>query len=282
MMNDYRTDWMLADRINIDKTIFDIIQNAMRNSNAFRNKELFFQYVAFLVVRGARRIEGFLRPPTIEKFDDDGKMYYKITAAVAKHYDNKVKKCKVCGLIMPTKKSQRQHREGTASRAEGGEEVCHSPFVRIGSRLVSSHRYRAENSYEKALFEFLLKGRQQTTIDFSPLLPPRYRRMGAGKLLEEYDKRNSNMFNGITTRFSMLKADITDGRRILHSNIVPHMLRHARAADLLIIHHYREDLVQRLMDWDTRDMLFAYADLKGFIGEKEEAVMYKEMEAQRR
>lgn len=280
----YKTTWSLANKNNIDKQIYEMLTNAMRTTYAFRNKELFFQYTTLLYVKGARRIEPFFRPVTISKYVDQELHLYKITTAVAKHYNTKIKKCKVCGLLIPTKKVLREH----------NKESGHSLFMHIGARRKSTHYFKAENIYEKALFDYLLKGTLQTTIDFTPLLPPSYKKAGAEKLLEEhntingnlseehnpilleeYNNINGNLFNNITEKFNMFKAEISDGQTTTYGSIVPHMLRHIRAYDLWIVHHLRPQLVQRLLDWDDHNMLYHYSDIKNTIAESEELEYYR-------
>lgn len=256
----------------MDKAVYNIIQTAITNTNAFRNKELFFQYVALLYVGGKRRIEPFLRPVTIIKQEVNGKTYYAITSIAAKHYEGQgrsrqaLKECQRCQVLVKSKKERKDHHLSTG----------HNHFVIIGARRLTTHYWRAEAPHEKALFEFLLRGRAQITIDFLPLLPKRVFGKDIKRVLEKYSPENGNIFNGITIRFEMLKAKITDGREEYTSSLVPHMLRHMRAYDLLVNHEYKPQFIQRLMDWDKSDMPFYYGDISEMLKQKEELAWYEQ------
>jgi len=263
--NPYRTAWFLVNRNDVDKELYDIFFNAMQNSSAFRHKELFFKYVIYLYLFGRRRIEPFLSNPTITKMQEGNQVQYQVKTSVAKHYEGKLKKCVACVMELPTKKAQAEHIKLTG----------HNVFIRIGKREMVTHRFIAYDMHEKAFFDYLLNGKQIATFDFTPLLPPRYRNCNAEELLKEYHKKNGELFTGITMRFKMLKADITDGREEVHGSIVPHMLRHLRAYDLWIVHHMRPTMVQRLLDWSDHKMLYHYSDIREVIKEMQEVEYYR-------
>lgn len=261
----YKTSWNFADRSDIDKTFFDMMQNAMDNTPLFRNKQLFFQYVTLLYIGGKRRVEPFLRPVTIQKIESKNKnKYYRITSMVAKHYeirkgDYPTTKCSICGLTMRTKNQRKMHRL----------ETKHRPFTIISPRRITTLPFRAENIYEHALFSYLLQNHLQVTIDFTPLLPPRYAELDPEALLEN-TRKHPDMFNGLTIKFKMFKSDITDGRQIIkNSSITPHMLRHARAYDLIVLHGYKKALVQQLLNWDSENMVDHYTDIRDMLKESE-------------
>jgi hypothetical protein len=261
----YKTSWNFADRSNIDKTFFEMMQNAMENTPLFRNKQLFFQYVTLLYIGGKRRIEPFLKPVTIAKFESKNKnKYYRITSMVAKHYeirkgDYPTTKCSVCGLTMRTKNQRKAHKL----------ETKHKPFIIVSPRRLTTIPFRAENIYEHALFSYLLQNHLQETIDFTSLLPPRYASMDPEAMLKNTTK-HSDMFNGLTIKFKMFKTDITDGRQIIkNTSITPHMLRHARAYDLIVLHGYKKAVVQQLLNWDTENMVDRYTDIRDMLKENE-------------
>jgi hypothetical protein len=262
-MKFYKTNWTITERTNIDKTLYDILSTAIKRTRYFRNKQLFFSYFTLLYLGGKRRIEPFLYPVTISKIQHVGLTFYRIHSAVAKHFENKMKKCKICGEIFYSKKGIKEHIAKTG----------HNSFSFVGSRKLVSHIFRAENEYEKALFEFLLNGRETMRWDFTPLLPPRYR--NTQDLLEKECEKS--VYAGITKRFKMFKAEITNGKIVEKDSLVPHMLRHMRAYDLWIIHKYNPFLVQRLLNWDKTDMLYYYTDIKNTIQELEELNEYLTM-----
>ncbi len=269
----YKSTWLFADRDYMDKTIFEMFERAMQESNSFKNKELFFKYAILLAMTGKRRIEPFLKPVEVKRIvTDKGQTRYKVHAVVAKHYEGKTKtmKCKICGIVLLTKETRNAHRKETE----------HRPFVRIGIRRESTHTFVAANAYQKALFDFLLKGNERVILDFTPLLPPRFQKeKGMEKLLGEYNKERENFFIEITKRFKMMKANIIspDSRKPIYTSITPHILRHAKAYNMLVNYNYDPKLIQRMLDWDGTEMLFAYADLAESIGERQEDKMYDEM-----
>lgn len=268
MMRDYRTDWSIPDRANMDMQVYSILMRAMENTSAFRNKELFFQYADLLYIAGKRRIEPFLRPVTVMKLDYNGHHYYKITSIVAKHYrDRSRKKCVSCGMVIKGKEMRKQHKLSTG----------HVSYVVESDREVKSHIWRAESIHEKALFDYLLHGRSAATLDFRPLLPSRYQDVDIDSLVKEYNEKNGNLFIGITSRFdTMLKARVASRKGEVDSSLVPHMLRHMRAYDLLVNHQYAPVRVQNLLDWYGQELVFYYSDIREMLHEQEEFVWYEQ------
>ncbi len=259
----YKTAWSLADKTSIDKSIFEIIQTSMEKGNATRNRELFFQYVALLFVAGKRRIEPFLKPVTIKKeIDQNGRTWYHVTSMVAKHFTNGEMECKVCNEAYKTRKAQKEHRQQT------GHKLKHT-----ADRIAKSHYWPIQNEYDKALFEYLLRGRQVVSIDFTPLLSAKDRNISTSKMAE-----GNLHLNAITMKFmkTFTKQQITNGKIQLEGYILPHMLRHLRAYDLMITHRRSPLWVQRMMDWDTEEMPYYYVDIKDMMDALEEKRMIEE------
>ena len=215
----------------------------------------------------SNRVEPFLRAPTIQKQEVNGIVIYKTTTVVAKHYDKiSAIRCTTCGFDAKNRKLMKEHKK----------ETDHRGYRIIGDRDMQTHQFIMHNPYEKSLADFTLGGKLTATIDFTPLLPPRYRNCDANALLSEYHKKNGNLFNGITERFSIFKAKITNTKSEVQGSIVPHMLRHLRADDLWLKHRYRAEIVQRLLDWDDEDMLYHYVDIRQSLKEQEILNYYSE------
>ncbi len=268
---DYRTNWTIQNKDNIDKQIYQLLLIAGKNTINYKNKQLFFQYVLFLYLAGKRRIEPFLYPVTITKMIIENIEFYKVVSAVAKHYESNIKKCKICDQILKTNKEVKDHKVITK----------HLNYLNIGKRRIVSHIWKPENKEEKALWEYICESKNRITIDFSSLLPPRYFKLTEKEKLKEYKKTNSNLLNGITKKFNQFKTIITNGHEELNSSIVPHMLRHLRAFDLIIDHKYQDVLVQRLLDWDSHYMVYYYLDIKNMLQEKDEISQYINREKNR-
>jgi uncharacterized C2H2 Zn-finger protein len=253
----YKTGWGFANRQNIDKSFFDMINNAMQRTTLFKNKQLFFQYAILLYIGGKRRIEPFLMPVTITKIEENKISYYEMKSALAKHFDGSAVKCTECGKIFKVKKEWKAHKK----------DEKHVHYSHYGERKYIETYIITDNVYERALMQYLLRGRQIMTIDFTPLLPPRFQGADPDKLLGmEYQ---SSLFSGITKKFNIFRLSITDGKRVVEdSNIVPHMLRHMRAYDLKIIHGYGTDFLQKYFGWDREAMVEYYLDIKSMLGKE--------------
>ena len=197
---------MFANRGHADKTFFEMLQNAMDNTPLFRNKQLFFQYTTFLYLAGARRIEPFLKPTTIQKISDNsGNVFFKVNHLNAKHFNSSRLKCRGCGLELNSVRKLHAHQV----------EMQHRGYVNISNRKALSAIFFPFNEFEKALFEYLLQGRMQETIDFTPLLPASVvRDMFEEGIPNDIDKLEATL-PGINKKFKMFKASITDGREIV-------------------------------------------------------------------
>jgi integrase len=251
---EYKTNWGFADKQNIDKTFFEMLQQSMENTNLFRNKQLFFQYVILLYIGGKRRIEPFLMPVTISEYREEGIRYFEIKSGLAKHFGsgrNSVMQCNACHELFRTSKERKAHTEANKT---------HIHYSHVGNRDYVESAFIADNSYELAMFQYLLQGRQKMIIDFTPLLPPKFQKMNLDTLLNmEFD---SSLFSAITKRFRIFKLPITNGSIVEENNsIVPHMLRHMRAYDMKVIHSYSNSFIQKVFGWKKEDMISYYTDI---------------------
>ncbi len=267
-MSNYKTNWTIQNKSNIDRQIYEILIKTGEKTLNYKNKQLFFQYVLMLYLTGKRRIEPFLTPITIIKMNVKGINFYKVTSSVAKHYESNIKRCKICGEVLKSNKSVKEHRNLTK----------HNDYIHIGKRRIVSHMWQAENKEESALWEYVCEQKSRITINFNSLLPPRYAKLQEKEKLVEYNRNNGNLLNGITLKFKQFKTLVTDGRTTVNTNIVPHMLRHLRAYDLIVNHHYKDILVQRLLDWDTHDMVYYYLDIKNMLQMEDEILQYVNQE----
>lgn len=244
---EYHTAFFLADQRYLDKQIYEIVQNFMSRTRWIRNKELWAKYAIFLYLSGARRTEPFWLDPTISKVEKNGHLFYKVRRINEKHF------------------------EGRNPRRE-----------------IISQTFVAWTPYEKSLFDFLLGGYKERTIDFKQLFIGRKPRK---EQLEEFKKQlygaefsnpkgRNKIVNSLTSqisrRFSMMfKADIGNGRiNIQNGNMAPHMLRHLRAYDLLVIKNLKESFVEKLIGWGP-GMADYYADIKRSMSEREEISFYE-------
>lgn len=239
---DYRTNLFLYDMRGIDEQIFNIVKEFMERTKAFRYKELWAKYFIFLYLSGARRMEPFLSNPTVSKFEEEGEMYYRIRRVNEKHF------------------------EGRKPR-----------------RQLLSQLFKAWNKHEQALFEFLLGEKNEVALDFTPLIDPQNKHPEIAEHLQvAYNGRDELHYRigaQISTRFAQLfKADITnhENEKVSNTGIVPHMLRHIRAYDLLIGKDLPEGLCAKLIGWKPV-MLQYYADISRSMQEKEEMDIYKHL-----
>ena len=262
----YHTAWMFVNRAHADQVFFEMLQKAMENTPLFRNKQLFFQYTIFLYLSGSRRIEPFLKPTTIQKINDNSNnVFFKVIHLNAKHFGTSRIRCTICNTEFASTKKLRTHQV----------EAQHKGYVNIGSRRLLSSIFFSFDVFERALFEYLLQGRMQTTIDFSALLPAAARGTFEEGFPHDINKLEAALPN-IDKKFKMFKTDITDGSEIIkNSPITPHMLRHLRAFDLIAVHGTPPHLVQRLLGWDSRDMVDRYADINGFVNDAETLAMWR-------
>jgi integrase len=261
---EYRTNWGFTDKQNIDKSFFEMVRQAMENTPLFRNKQLFFQYAILLYVGGKRRIEPFLMPVSIAEYREEGIRYFEIKSGLAKHFGSgkhSTMQCNSCGELFKSSKERKIHTQKTS----------HGHYSHVGNRAYIETAFISDNPYELAMFQYLLQGRQRTTIDFTPLLPPRFQKADTETLINT--KYNSSLFVGITQKFKMFKMSITDGATIKESNsIVPHMLRHMRTYDMKINHGYSNSFVQKVFGWKKEDMVSYYADVLHMLGIQDQLV----------
>ena len=266
----YKNAWHLEDMRNIDDAIYNMIYAGLQQrSKYYPNKQLMAQYITFVYLAGARRVEPFLKPPTIAMSRIEGIKVIKVTKAVAKHFASHTLKCMVCGLVMSGRDSQKKHKRNT--------DPAHRTFTHISGRKTASHTFVPMNESEQALWGFLLQGRNQMTLDFSPLMPKQFReipRDDRRDALEKYmsDRANPDIFASFSAQASrMLRGNISyEGMAMKDTTIPLHLLRHLRAYDLWVVHRFKDTTVQKLLDWDSRAMLDHYADIKEAIGAIEE------------
>ncbi len=266
----YKNAWHLEDMRNIDDAIYNMIYAGLQQrSKYYPNKQLMAQYITFVYLAGARRIEPFLKPPTIAMSRIEGMRVIKVTKAIAKHFTASTLRCMECGLIMSGRDSQKKHKRSTKPE--------HKTFTHISGRKTASHTFVPLNESELALWSFLLQGRNQVTLDFGPLMPKQFRELPRDDrrdALEKYmsDRANPDMFASLSAQASrMLRGNIaSEGKTMKDTTIPLHLLRHLRAYDLWVVHRFKDTTVQKLLDWDSRAMLDHYADIKEAIGAIEE------------
>ena len=269
----YRTNWTFADRSAPAEAVFKMIEQAGSQMGPVANKENFLRYTTFLFLTGARRIEPFLKPPTIERFEEDGHTFFKVTKANAKHFQGNQMRCKECLAVFPNRKSMRSHQQATG----------HLGAMYTAERKVVSTIILAEDGdrFELALWSFLLQGRERLTIDFSDLLPKKARLALAEpiniKLLE-------SGCTSLSRRFARtFRASLNDGKAIHeNSSVVPHQLRHLRAYSLLVTNGWPRPLAMKVIGWDTGAMLDRYADIASALGTKELMAQYRSLLAGRK
>lgn len=273
----YKTSFGFADRQDIDKSVYEMIEKTMQSTPLFRNKQLFFQYVILLYMGGKRRIEPFLMPVTIYKQEDDKIKYYEIKSGLAKHFKGGIIKCNQCNQIFKIIKAYKMHKKQIHKEQEESNSNKHL-YSHYGQRKYIESPIIADNEYEHAMMQYLLQGRQRVIIDFTPLLPPRARKLNYEELMSmEY---NSNIFSGLTLKFKMFKLSITDGTKIIeNTNIVPHMLRHMRAYDAKIIHKYSNSFIQKMFGWNREEMVSYYNDILNMLGAAEQIEEIKQHKA---
>lgn len=261
MVKTYRTNWSLAHKSTMDKDILEMVSMAINNSHYSASNSEFFQYTLFIWLTGKRSIEPLLRKPTIELFiDSNEKQWYHVTSMVAKHFSTQAMRCISCELTMARTKEAKQHRKETG----------HS-LIHIGERRISSHYWPIMSAEERIMWQFLMDGRQTRTLDFSRLVPKRFR----GLKLTDLPNLKS-LASQVARRFSnTYKMSITDGSTEVIGSLTPHMLRHSRAYDLLVNHKKPALWCQRMMDWDNNAMLYYYTDLKNSLHAQEEMLLLR-------
>ena len=275
MQKEYKTAWFLEDRSNIDKSIYDIMTNAMASTRAFKNKQLFFQYFAFLYFSGRRRIEPFMDDVFIKRFMEGDMKMVKIISVNAKHFIKPKFFCLKCNAITNSRAAIKQHLIEQNHYTKGEKS-----YIIKGKRKPHIQIFRIWNAYEQSLIDFLLQGRTEISISFLPLLPKRFQVLSKEdreKILLAQSNEKETYLISITSKFKMFRARITNGRKGLDGWILPHMLRHMRAYNLLINKHIRSEIVQRLLGWNRKEMVDYYADIKNTLGEQEMIEIYRSM-----
>ena len=256
---------MFTQRSHADENFFEMMRQGMENTPLFRNKQLFFQYVALLYLGGMRRIEPFLKPITIQKIkDDEGNLFVKITHLNAKHFSGTRLRC-ICGSELGSIRKFKAHQVETG----------HSGYANMGTRKTLSSIFLLFGVHERALVDYVLNGKQMATIDFTPLLPLSVQHTFVDNSPTDIDKLESKL-SGITQKFKMFKMSITDGATTKEGeSIVPHMLRHLRAFDLIANHGVSLPLAQRLLGWQSSDLAMRYADISSHISDTETFQLWK-------
>ncbi len=138
-----------------------MIARGMQETSSFPDRQLFFEYAAFLYLSGCRRCEPFLKPPTISKFEAEGRSFYKIVRANEKHFTNPKQVCLECNAILSGRKAKKEH----------SQQIGHKKSKHVAERKTLTQIIFAENPSEEALFQFILQGRIQRTFDFFAILP---------------------------------------------------------------------------------------------------------------
>jgi len=98
---EYRTAWFLQKLTEIDKQIYDCVTRTMKETRAFTNKQLLAKYVAFNYLTAARRIEPFLKPPTLTRFKEQGMRLIKVNKINAKHFTKTGKRMEMQQVFLP-------------------------------------------------------------------------------------------------------------------------------------------------------------------------------------
>ncbi len=261
---EYRTNWFLTDEWDTDKRIYGIIDRFYSNPpKRLRNVELWGQYVSFVYISLARRTEPFRMNPTISRLEHAKHIFYRITRVNEKSFE---------GTKLPAER-RRRNADGKFNRAVTNR--FYKP-----KRSIISQIFMPMNEFERALFEMLLKGKQQATLDFTPLLfPYRYNMKLKASLQSETfvsdpmtREKERRVLANFSKRFAMRFPEvITDGRRTEEAGMVPHMIRHIRTYNLTAVKGFPKDKVQKLGGWKT-DMVGYYADVRRSI---EEADMFR-------
>ena len=228
---EYKTAWFLSSMVDTDKGIYNILSDTLASTRSFRNKQLFFQYMAFLYVSGARRTEPFILDPFIKKFSQHGIDFVKIIRINAKHFVRPQFICVQCQEQTASRSAMKQHLK---ERGHGQKEG--NSYTVRGKRRLHPQIFRIWNPYEKALVDYLLQGREEASLSFTPLLPKSFQALNQKERESALISRSEDKekyLAGITRRFQMFKARITNGRKTIDGSISPHMLRHTFATNLL-------------------------------------------------
>ena len=132
----YRTAWFFVEHKNLDKTIYNILENYLNQGKYSRFQELWAKYFAVCYLGGFRRVEPFLSKVAIDKEEDNGMKYYHLVKTNAKHFKS--------------------------IRIVNDHKV-------YGERDRIPLLFTPANKYEAAMWEFVAP-HQREIIDFTPLL----------------------------------------------------------------------------------------------------------------
>lgn len=259
--SEYRTAWFLTDEWETDKRIYGLIDALYsKPPKNLKNVELWGQYLAFCYLSLARRTEPFRMNPTITKVVHNKHVFYRITRINEKLFE---------GTRIAAEK-RRKNANGKIIKSADNKYVT-------PKRVAISQLFMPLNEYERALFELLLKGRQQVTLDFTPLLFP-YKYNAAMKRAVQSEslvkdtavrERERQLMANFSHRFSLrFPAIITDGKQSVESSLVPHMIRHIRTYNLKSVKGFPRDVVQKLGGWKT-DMVGYYVDVRRSMAEED-------------
>ncbi len=157
----YKTAWFFEEHENIDKQIYDIVYNYLKQGRYSKQQELWAKYFVTLYLGGFRRVEPFLLSPTIEKHLINNVPFYYVIKANAKHFKRK----EVIDL-------------GNGKKTWRG----------VGDRERMKVVFMPANEYEGALWNFIAPHERQT-LDFTPLLGRRQDLSALNELSDAFSER---------------------------------------------------------------------------------------------
>mgnify|MGYP001626464596 FL=1 len=144
-------------------------------------------------------------------------------------------------------------------------------FNKAGKRIIEDTPWLVHSDYEMQLFYFLLEGRKEISLNFDQLLG---RRLDKDISTQELRLLGSKITHKFEKNFIM---EITNGEQTLKTGIPIHLLRHLRAYELVVNKGYPPALVQKLIGWNTMDMVFYYAQIQKAMRQKEVLAMYEKL-----
>ncbi len=87
---------------------------------------------------------------------------------------------------------------------------------------------------------------------------------------------NSQISEMITNNFKIDLKEPETNKVFKGIGIVPHILRHMRAYNLMVNHKIPKDLIIKWLGWDNDDMLYYYVHLESMLGEAEQRKILRE------
>lgn len=275
----YRTAWFLADNRDLDKQILEIAEHVQDNNYVryFPTKALMVQYFVYLYLSFSRRTDPFRKNPRIEHsidyIEENGEKtrvdIYEVHRVDSKHFKGaQLSKSKI-KINDSTQKVKNR-----------------SPLAYLSKphRVLLDQTFVAFSIEEKKLWKILLGDKEQVTLDFTPLilpnLEPDKRNMFIKRIQnQEYkgkDAELDNAMSSLTQRVaSIFKSNLRDNNgKEVKTGITPHMLRHLRSYDQLIIKDLPDGLVRRNVNWSIA-MLDHYENIKLSLQKKEMIDIYK-------